>query len=675
MHGLGGRQTSLEHPRGNRLKSVNGNWYVLLSLAVLAPFAAEARGPSPYLPLNMSPEIERQIESVLILAGKPVLKRPIAAAAVLDALPRACEVDAVLCQHVRSYLATYMRSFGVVAGSLEVAAADGDSVSLPNQRGLNSDSVWSVSAQAQWQPNDHVLVALGGYGNEAEAKPTGSMLSVGWEFAQLDVGFRDHWFSPLIDSSMLVSTNAPTMPSVTLSNYTPISRLGLGYELFLGELSKSDLIAFGGGYTSGNPRVAGLHVSIEPASGFSLAASRIVQFGGGERGGTSVGDFFDALVKPYESDNLNPGLTQDEEFGNQQAAFTSQFIFPGSVPFTVYFEYAGEDTSYDADYRLGNASLSAGIRFPRLWRFVDLVYEVSEWQNAWYASGIYGDGPTNDGRVIGHWGGDYRVFRDSVGAQAHFLSLGWLPPFGGAFQLSYRTVENESYSTFDYQRAHTVGLQYSRAISGFTVGGEISGGEDTLGRNFARFAAFARFGAQWSDEGGSGWFEKRSRERGADLFVDAGYNVTELHVLRGDVTASLKTKMGYEGGMNFGLGARRAVSERSDLGARVELSEVHGDYLFAVRALDYRYRLNHRWAITAFLGAARYETGLPAYGYYLGAGAQWRNILPNVDLGLDLRYADKVARDKLLPSDPPSSVRPDIFYDMYGAVVSLSYRW
>jgi len=37
-------------------------------LMVAAQSAAWARGASPYLPLNLSPEIERQIERVLILA-------------------------------------------------------------------------------------------------------------------------------------------------------------------------------------------------------------------------------------------------------------------------------------------------------------------------------------------------------------------------------------------------------------------------------------------------------------------------------------------------------------------------------------------------------------------------------------------------------------------------------
>lgn len=637
--------------------------------------AADARGVSPYLPLNLSPEIERQIERVLILGDKPILKRPIAAATVLDALPRACEIDPVLCRNVRAYLETFMRPLGVVSGGVEIATTDNASAPLPNRHGVRSDTEYAVDAQFQWQAGDLMVLALGGYAYQGEATATGTVLSLGWDFAQLDVGYRDRWLSPLYDSSMLTSTNAPTIPSITLSNYAPISRLGFGYELFVGELSESDEIAFGDRFTSGRPRIAGLHVSIEPAPGYSLGASRLIQCGGGERSGCSGKDIFDALLNPYESDNRQEGLTQDEEVGNQQAAFTSQFIFPGAIPFTAYFEYAGEDTSYDSNYRLGNAALSAGIRFPQLWRVVDVFYEASDWQNGWYVHGIYYDGPTNEGRVIGHWGGDYRAFRDGIGAQAHTVGLGWAPPFGGSFQATYRTLANERYSGIDYERAHIGSLRYSRAVGAFTVGAEVVTGRDVFGDSFTRVAAFGRMGSQWASGGRTSIESRRTRERGAELFVDAGYNVTELRVLTGVVSPSLKTDVGYEGGMSFGLGARRAVSQQSDLGVRVDLADVHGEYFIGVRALDYRYRFDQRFAVTAFLGAARYEVDLPAYGFYLGIGGQVRNVLPNVDVGVDFRYADKVARDKLLPTDLPSTARPDIFYDMQGAVVSMSYRW
>jgi hypothetical protein len=92
--------------------------FALLSLASLPAFS---RGVSPYLPLNLDPAIERQIERVLILADKPALTRPFAAATILDALPTACRIEPILCQEVRSYLARYMRNWSVTDASLEAA--------------------------------------------------------------------------------------------------------------------------------------------------------------------------------------------------------------------------------------------------------------------------------------------------------------------------------------------------------------------------------------------------------------------------------------------------------------------------------------------------------------------------------------------------------------------------
>ena len=93
----------------------------------------------------------------------------------------------------------------------------------------------------------------------------------------------------------------------------------------------------------------------------------------------------------------------------------------------------------------------------------------------------------------------------------------------------------------------------------------------------------------------------------------------------------------------------------------------------AVRALDYRFRAGRRLAMTAFAGAARYDVETPAYGYYLGAGMQWREVMPRWDLNLDFRYADKVARDHVLPQES-GMTRPDSFYDIYSVSLSMSRR-
>jgi hypothetical protein len=101
-----------------------------------------------------------------------------------------------------------------------------------NQRGMTSESTWQISGNAFWQPSPYALVSLGGTAYEDDAVAAGSMLSLGFEYAQLDIGYRDHWMSPFSQSAMLISTHAKTLPSVTLSSYSRITPLGFRFEVF-----------------------------------------------------------------------------------------------------------------------------------------------------------------------------------------------------------------------------------------------------------------------------------------------------------------------------------------------------------------------------------------------------------------------------------------------------------
>lgn len=633
--------------------------------------SAFARGVTPYLPLSLDPEMERQVERVLILADQPVLTRPIPAAAVLDALPAACEKDADLCAQVRRYLSRYMDSMGIGHLSLEAAATSGDHA-LPNRYGMDNSSAWQASASLYWQPSDFLLVNLGGIAYDGETMAAGSFVSMGFSYAQLDVGYRSQWLSPFTDSSMLLGTQAPSMASATLSNYTPMTRLGLRYELMLARMSTSDRIRFEDGFTSGKPRLVGMHLSMQPAAGWSLGVNRLMQFGGGERGGNSIRDVLRAFFRPGRFDNSGPDLSRDAEFGNQVASITSRFIFPARTPFSVYLEYAGEDTSRRRSYLLGNSALSAGIEFPKLWRDFDLAYEVSEWQNGWYVNSIYQDGLTSEGHVLGHWGADDRRFGDGVGAQSHMLRLGWRPSSGGSLELRYRTLDNESYSAVRYERAHDVALRYTYPLSAFSVGAEATAGRDSFGEDYSRFALFVRLSERGERAALAEDYSGAPRPEGAELFVDAGLNLNDVTIdLERDTPTS---KTGWSAAPHFAIGARRAISAHNDLGVRMELDDIDGNLLIGFRALDYRYRFDGPLAVGAFLGAARYDLATPAYGIYGGLGAQWRNLMPGWDLGVDLRYAIKVARDRLLPTDPPGE-RSDLFYDITSATLSVSRRF
>jgi hypothetical protein len=651
---------------------------------VLASSAQSARagGLSAYLPLNLEPEMERQIERVLILADEPILKRPFAVQLVEDALPQACMVDKPLCTKVKRYLQRYSRDYAVTHASATGSIThDATGVVVPNEHGLPADSRWELSAQGFIQPNDYLLISGGAIAYQGRTVPTGSMLSFGFNWAQIDIGYRDHWLSPATDSSMLISTEAPTTPSVTLSNSEPLTRLGFQYEFFLTRLSQpGNNILYNGELSSGSPRLFGTQFSIEPFSGWSLGVNRFLEYGGGSGLPQSASFLLRDFFKPS-------GLSQTQ--GNQQASYVSRFLFPGKTPFAVYFQYAGEDNSNGGSYLLGNAALTAGIDIPRIGRYFDATFEVSEWQNLWYVHNIFLDGMTNDGLVLGNWGADQRNFGDGVGARSLMLRVGWEPPFGGYLEEQVRTLANQSYyggdsrtysaanpGPFPYRRYYDFTARYSHPWKDLTLGGELFGGRDVDGTKFIRVSGFVRYGGdeRTRDDGSlnEDSYSGAPEQHGAELFVDAGMNVNKVHT---DLEPGIPvTSTNWAFDPHFGVGARRAVSANNDLGVRLEADEVDGHSLLGVRALDYRYRFTDSFAAGLFLGVARYNLATPAYSIYYGAGVMWRNILPKWDLGVDYRHAQNVARDHVLASDPQGP-RPDSFYKIDTGLLYLSRRF
>jgi hypothetical protein len=153
----------------------------------------------------------------------------------------------------------------------------------------------------------------------------------------------------------------------------------------------------------------------------------------------------------------------------------------------------------------------------------------------------------------------------------------------------------------------------------------------------------------------------------ADAFFDVGINATRVEA---DIATLPAKETSTDSGWHLGAGLRRELA-RGSIGARIELDDIDGDRLLAVRPLDYRRHVSQRFALTAFAGAARLDLATPAYGYYLGGGVQLNRFLREWTLAVDLRLGDKIARDNLLPSDPQGG-RPDNFYDLTGVAVYFS---
>jgi hypothetical protein len=664
--------------------------------------AARAGGVSAYLPLNLSPEIERMVERVLVLGDQPVLTRPVPIETVRRALPKACRVDAELCRRVSAYVAQYDSTVAVTDASGELAAATGSKIALPNMHGLASDANWDGSAEAFYRPSPYVLIS-GGLVAQPHAPtstvaqahdlmPTGSEVALGTDALQVDVGYRDRWLSPLTDSSMLDSTQAPTLPSVTLSNPRPLTPLGIEYQAFVARMSYSDRIAWQNGYTAGDPRLAGAHLGIAPVAGWALSGNANWQYGGGARPGSLselARNLFSRTVLCSSSGEASASAT-DCRFSNRELSLTSAFDFPGPLPFEAYTEFAGRDTFHGEVYRMHETDLSAGVHFPNIAKRFDLILEASEWQNGWYADYVWLDGMTEDGFVLGNWGAQWRNNPSAgslavPGAESLMAQLGWQLPSGDTVNVRYRTLQNQDYYGGDYRRAHMVTLEYSQSNGAFMRGLTLDAGSDVYGVGFARLAAFLRFDGD--DEGA---YTPYTDENDGNDNTDAATppaTRTERYVEVGVSTGQLGlNRYGFDLPPNtpavvytsvtaphLGIGVRRAVSEHNDFGVRLEYDHFDGTML-GLRALDYRYRFGRHASAGGFFGFARYSAPTPAQGYYAGLEAMWRDVLPRWDLALDWRYFDRLQRDKLLSGEATGS-DPVEYYTMKALTLSVVRRF
>ncbi|MCY7295759.1 capsule assembly Wzi family protein [Alteromonas sp. a30] len=471
---------------------------IIASLLIAAPlFSASvaAQGISPYLPLKMAPEVEAHIEKVLAITPSAPLSKPYKATDILTRLELIKHSHPLLFSRVSAYLARYKTKIFVANLNSEIAASNDTTKSLPNQRGLSAENQYQIAGSAYAFINPYLYAAVGAqYSDDKGLEHHSTHIGFGFEYAQVEVGFREHWFSPFQDSAMLVSTNAKTSPSITISNATPITGWDFRYEIFYSELERVEGIRLGEEIFPGKPRHAGLHISFSPIDNLTIGLNRTLQFGGGKRS-VDFGDFFEALFDPSGKDNIDgtDGTDPNFEFGNQQASITAKYNFNLGIPISVYAEYAGEDTVNRSNFSLGNNAVSLGVYLPMLTDDIAVRYEFSDWTTAWYVHHLYQQGYTNEGNVLGHWGGDNRTFNDDTPAQAHSFNVNWNLAPNQILDVTLRATRNQDNTVTNYQTAYEIQAEYSYATSQGFWGVGVYAGRDVFGDNFSRVSGFYRW--------------------------------------------------------------------------------------------------------------------------------------------------------------------------------------
>jgi len=462
-------------------------------LAISSLTNSYAKGPSPYLSLSNEPLIELELQRLATVAKLPVLTKPYHAATINHYLDKIVDNYPVLHQRISSYLKRYKKDAGVTHASINLNYSSDKNIALPNQRGQMIDNSYQLAFSGFWQVNQYLIINGGGqYFSGGDYIKTNSFASFGWDVLQLDVGYREHWISPFQESAVLLSTQAPPPFSLTVSNSKLLTNWHFKYEMSVSFLEEQEGIRFDKTQpaASGEPALLSMHFSIQPYAWWTIGLNRTMMFSGGEKD-VSLGDIWQAIIDPVNSDNCGGAGTElqncSEEFGNQQASITNKFdLHWYDTDFSIYHEFAGEDTNDYKNYLLGNKAHSLGLFIPYLTEKSSLNIEHTLFEDAWYVHHIYGEGYSNAGIKMGHWWGSMKDPKDGGEGNATSIRLNWQTNDSGQVNILYRTASFDDSAYATYQQAHEIEIKYNHVIGRAFAGIGIYVGRNAYGENFFR---------------------------------------------------------------------------------------------------------------------------------------------------------------------------------------------
>lgn len=184
----------------------------------------------------------------------------------------------------------------------------------------------------------------------------GSYLGVALGNWMLSTGYQERWWGPGWDGSLILSTNAPPEPHISLSrnSATPFEPRWLRWigpwslTTFMGKLDDErvveDALSFG------------MRFSAKPLPQLEIGISRTAQWCGEGRP-CDLDTFADLLIG---RDNQGVNVSADDEPGNQLGGFDLRWAFARRAPVAVYMQWIGEDTRQGGP-QIGSWLRQAGV--------------------------------------------------------------------------------------------------------------------------------------------------------------------------------------------------------------------------------------------------------------------------------------------------------------------------
>ncbi|HTU65134.1 MAG TPA: capsule assembly Wzi family protein [Steroidobacteraceae bacterium] len=242
-------------------------------------------------------------------------------------------------------------------------------------------------------------------------RPDGSYLGLNVGNFMVSAGYLERWWGPGWDGSLILSTNARPMPTVTLErNYTdPFETKLLSW---IGPWRASIAVGEGesDGLAVGKVRFLAARVNFRPRPWLELGLTRTAQWCGGDRP-CDFGTFKDMLLGQDNQDDAN-GQPSAEQPGNQMAGYDLRLRSPWrKLRLVAYTQWIGEDEAGGLPSKfLGQYGLetwgSASFGGWRLYvEYAGTACNFSRQEPVYgcaYRNSIYPQGYTYRGRIIGH---------------------------------------------------------------------------------------------------------------------------------------------------------------------------------------------------------------------------------------------------------------------------------
>lgn len=267
-----------------------------------------------------------------------------------------------------------------------------------------------LGLRASWLGDRFALNLQGSYvadpDDGKEWRADGSYLGVNFGNFMLSAGFMERWWGPGWDSSLILSTNARPIPSITLErNYTdPFETRWLSW---LGPWRAS--IAMGEAEPSGVPvpdvQFFAMRINFKPRPWMEFGLTRTAQWCGGGRS-CDWDTFTDMFVG---ADNQEDSTDQP---GNQMAGYDLRVRSPWrALPLVFYTQWIGEDeagglpSKFIGQFGLETWGSSAWGGWRLRAEYADTACNFTREEPEFgcaYRNTLYPQGYAYRGRIIGH---------------------------------------------------------------------------------------------------------------------------------------------------------------------------------------------------------------------------------------------------------------------------------